>query len=178
MSAFPAPPGDGTGPLRHSERLTVPLWWWLVASFLVILLGAEFHVGLPLVVKAITYLVFGAVAVFLLLFVGAVQISVRGPMLVAGQARLPLEHAGEVRVLDSAAIRALMGPRADPAAWTVTRPWIRGGVAVVVTDPADDTPYWLLSSRRPADLAAAITAAMQSAPVPAPAPPRPPEAGA
>lgn len=161
----------------HSEQLRVPLWWWFVAAFLVILMGAEFHVGLPLVVKVITYTVFGGTAVFLLLFIGAVRVGVRDGSLIAGRASLPLTYAGEVRILDRPAMRALMGPQTDPAAWTVTRPWVPGGLAVVVTDPDDDTPYWLISSRRPAEFAAAIAAA-RAATVPPTREPAPPEQGA
>jgi Protein of unknown function (DUF3093) len=175
-------PGSGPAdaskltPVSYAERLIVPLWWWFVAAFLVTLLGAEFHVGLPLAVKVITYLVFGGTAAFLLLFAGAVQVAVRNGTLIAGRATLPLQYAGEIRILDRPAIRALMGPETDPAAWTVTRPWVKDGVAVVVEDPADDTPYWLISSRRPQELAAAIAAAR---PPPAPTGPSgtPPEPG-
>lgn len=157
----------------YSERLSVPLWWWLVALPLVGLLGAEFAVGLPLAAQVISYLVFAAAAGGLLLFVGAARVGVQHGVLRAGRATLPLAYAGEVRVLDRAALRALMGPQADPAAWMVTRPWVREGMAVVVNDPADDTPYWLLSSRRPAELVAAIDAAR-----PAVTPPPAPAAGA
>lgn len=153
----------GTTNASYQERLWVPLWWWPVGTGVVLLLGAEFHVGLPLWVKIVTYVVFGGVATFLLLFAGVVRIAVLDGALAAGRATLPLQYAGEVRVLDRATMRRLLGPEADPAAWMVTRPWVAGGVAVVVDDEADDTPYWLLSSRRPERLAAAISAARQAA---------------
>ncbi len=147
----------------YAERLLVPLWWWLVAAGLVALLGAEFHVGLPLLVKVVTYVVFGATAAFLLAFAGGVRVAVERGELVGGRARLPLQFAGDVVVVDRAAMRRLMGPGTDPAAYSVTRPWIPGGVRVSVTDPDDATPYWLLSSRHPRELAGAITAARQEA---------------
>ncbi len=171
MPSSAAPGGEASSPSSYTERLTVPLWWWPVAAFLVTLLGAEFHVGLPLAAKVATYLVFGGVAVFLLLFAGAVRVGVRDGALLAGRASLPVRHAGEVHLLDRAAIRRLMGPEADPAAWTVHRPWIREGLAVVVADPDDDTPYWLISTRRPTRLAAALAAAQSQVLPGAPAPP-------
>ncbi len=143
----------------YAERLRVPRWWWPVAAALVGLLGAEIHVGLPLAWKVGTYAVFGAGAAGLLLFAGAARVGVRNGQLVAGRARLPVEHTGELRVLDRAAMSAAMGPEADPAAYTLTRSWLPGAVRVEVTDPADDTPYWLVGSRHPDRLAAALEAA-------------------
>jgi hypothetical protein len=160
-----------------SERLGVPLWWWFVAAFLVLLLGAEFAVGLPMPAVVITYLVFTGAAASLLIFAGSVRVQVRPGTLTAGRATLPLEYAGEVRLLDRPALRALLGPQADPAAWTVTRPWVKEGVAVVVSDPADDTPYWLIGSRRPAELAAMIAAARTGSLPAAPASPASPATG-
>ena len=175
MPASPPPTGRGLAPAGYSERLTVPLWWWGVAALLVLLLGAEFNVRLSLPMKILTYLIFGGAAALLLVFAGAVRVGVADGTLLAGRARLPLQYAGEVRILDRAAMRALMGPQADPAAWTVHRPWVKEGLAVVVTDPDDDTPYWLISSRRPAALAAALNAARAETP---PMTHTPPETGA
>lgn len=157
MPASSSSPTEGRAAPAYDERLAVPLWWWLVAAFLVLLLGAEFAAGLPAVAVAISYAVFGGAAVFLLLFGGAVRVGVRDGNLLAGRATLPLAYVGEVRLLDRAGMRALLGPQTDPAAWTVTRPWVKEGLAVVVNDPADDTPYWLISTRHPADFATALT---------------------
>jgi hypothetical protein len=38
----------------------------------------------------------------------------------------------------------------------VLRPWVDGVVRVALTDPADPAPYWLVSTRRPEVLAAAL----------------------
>ena len=45
-----------------------------------------------------------------------------------------------------------------PYAFVVQRPWIPGAVQVHLDDPADPTPYWVVSSRRPDKLAAALLA--------------------
>lgn len=140
----------------YDERLLVPAWWWAVAAGVVGLLGAEFHVGLPLAWKVGTYAAFGALAAGLLAFAGAGRIGVRNGQLLAGRATLPLPYAGGVRVLDRAATKALMGPQADPAAYTFTRSWLAGSVRIEVLDPDDDTPYWLVGSRHPDRLAAAV----------------------
>jgi hypothetical protein len=49
-----------------------------------------------------------------------------------------------------------MGVRAQRDAWVRVKPWARTGVLLPVDDPDDDTPYWLIGTRRPADLAVAL----------------------
>lgn len=149
--------------MAHDERLWVPWWWWPSAAGVLTLLGAEIHVGYPLAVKVVTYVGLGAPTATLLLYVGAARVAVGGGELLAGRARLPLELAGSVDVVDAETVRRLLGAEADPASYRVTRPWIGGAVRIVVDDPADRTPYWLLSSRHPAALAAAITSGARAA---------------
>jgi hypothetical protein len=51
------------------------------------------------------------------------------------------------------------GPLAEPRAYVATKPWLSGSVRVQVEDPEDDTPYWLVGTRDPARLTAALQAA-------------------
>ncbi len=41
-------------------------------------------------------------------------------------------------------------------AFLMLRPYLSRAVRVAITDPADPAPYWLISTRRPDDLAAAL----------------------
>ena len=50
-----------------------------------------------------------------------------------------------------------VGPGADHRAFLFTRPFIRDVVKVTLDDPADPHPYWLVSTRDAAALAAALT---------------------
>ena len=43
----------------------------------------------------------------------------------------------------------LRGRGIDPRAYLCQRAWLPAGVKVQVVDPADPTPYWLISSRQP-----------------------------
>ncbi len=90
------------------------------------------------------------------LLASSAQIKVSHGELVAGRARIPVRFVGTVRELDRGAMSALRGPRADARAYLCQRGWISGGVAVEISDAQDPVPYWLLSSRRPAQLAQAI----------------------
>ncbi|WP_454083911.1 DUF3093 domain-containing protein [Georgenia sp. Marseille-Q6866] len=86
-----------------------------------------------------------------------------GPVLHAANARIGVVHLGETVVLDADAMVAAMGPQADARAFVCQRPWVRQGLRVEVVDPRDPTPYWLVASRRPAELAAALGRAGQAA---------------
>jgi hypothetical protein len=88
---------------------------------------------------------------------------VAGGELRAGKRRLPLAAAGAVAELDEAQSRALRGPRADPAAYLLMRPYLRRHVYVEVTGGATGSPYWVVASRHPAELAAAIERARPAA---------------
>ena len=86
-----------------------------------------------------------------------------GGSFTAGPARLPLRVVGDVEALDREQMRHARGRGLDARAYLCLRGWVATGVRVYLRDPADPAPYWLVSSRRPAALAAALSAAARSA---------------
>jgi hypothetical protein len=40
--------------------------------------------------------------------------------------------------------------------FVIQRPWVSQAVHVVIDDPADPTPYWVISTRRPEKLVRAL----------------------
>jgi len=74
----------------------------------------------------------------------------------AARAVLPLSWVTEVRALDARQAEAMRGPRADPAAHMLIRPFLKTAVYVAIRDPAGQVPYWLVGTRRPAELAGVI----------------------
>ena len=69
------------------------------------------------------------------------------------------------------------GVRLDARAYLLIRGWIPGLVRVELDDPDDPTPYWLVSTRHPVRLAAALSRGRVGAPPPSDtAPPTPDEA--
>ena len=145
----------------YRERLLVPVSYWLLAVPVVVTLGAEayfFVDGIipPLVIGAL----FAIVAAFLINWSSA-TIEVAGAALRAGRDTLALSDADEVVALDQKQTTALGGPRADPAALTLLRPYLKRAVYVSLADPAQGVPYWLVATRHPAELAAAIESARQ-----------------
>jgi hypothetical protein len=143
----------------YHERLTAPISWWITAMVTMFTFGSIVWFGFPLWVAPVTYLtLFGVTAGFLLNW-GRATIEVTGTELMADGASLPLAAAGEVRPLNESATRALRGPRADPRAHLVIRPYLRQAVFVEVAGEPDGAPYWLLATKHPAELAAAIRGA-------------------
>ena len=140
----------------YHERLRVPLPWWLLGLVVIVILGSELAAGFSWLAGAAVYAVLAAVWVALLLSWGRPRVEVAGGELTADGARLALAAAGEVATLDRAQTRAISGPRADPAAFSLIRPYLREAVYVEVTDPAAGPTYWVVGTRHPAALAAAI----------------------
>jgi hypothetical protein len=142
----------------YRERLRAPISWWITGLVTMFTFGSIVWFGFALWVAAVTYAVVFAVTAAFLLNWGRATIEVTGTELVAAGRRLPLAAVGEVRPLDEAQTRALRGPRADPRAYLLIRPYLRLAVYIEVTG-AGPVPYWLLATKRPAELAAAIEAA-------------------
>ena len=96
------------------------------------------------------------VAVIALLVAGAPVIDVRNGVLRAGRAHIDVGFLGESVIATGEQARHARGPGLDPRSWHVIRGGIDGVVVTVVTDPDDPTPSWVISSRTPDRLAAAI----------------------
>jgi hypothetical protein len=143
----------------YRERLHVPLAWWLLSVPTVLILGATLYAGLPepwpIVIMA------GLVAGFaaFLIAMSLATVEIRDGALRAGNAVLPLTAVSEVVSLDEKQTSRLRGPRADPAARLYSRPYLKESVylSVVPASPAGSAaPYWLIGTRHPAELAAAV----------------------
>lgn len=143
--------------MHYRERLwPSPLGWAGLLGFAVLCGVALWPVGVAVAVG-------GGLAVAVALLVGAAAssplVEVRPGELVAGRARIDLAWLGDEQVLDRTAVRAALGPGSDARAYVVLRAWLPGAVTARVLDPADPTPSWLVSSRAPERLVAAMRAA-------------------
>jgi hypothetical protein len=142
---------------RYHERLSVPWWWWLAAGLLAALLAAEVFLGAPGALTYLPYAVLMPAVLGGLWWLGRIRIEVTDEVFAVDDARLPLRYIAEVVELDPLAKSDLLGPAAEPYAFIIQRPWVPGAVRVVLADPADPTPYWLISTRDPAALRRALT---------------------
>lgn len=142
--------------MEYAERLTVPLRWWVQSTMLVASLWLAVVVAVPGAAAWLVTAVAMTVAAAALVSYGSAQITVVDGVLRAGPAHIALDHLGAATALDAEAMRRLAGVDADARAFLLLRPYLKRGVRVDVTDPADPAPYWLLSSRRPDELAAIL----------------------
>ena len=149
------------------ERLTAPLSWWLLGAGFVGTVVWIVWVVAPGLAAAVTGVVAAVAVTCLLLRLGSTIVAVEagpaGALLVAGRARLPVSAVTAVTPLDAAQRHRLAGVEADARAFLVLPPFVATAVRVELDDPADSTPYWLVATRHPHRLAAAIDAAIDTA---------------
>jgi len=74
-----------------------------------------------------------------------------------GTAYLEREFWGQAQAFRGLEARHERGPGAHGLAWLSLRPWIGPVVKIEVSDPEDPTPYWLISSKNPEALLAALS---------------------
>jgi hypothetical protein len=146
----------------YDERLTAPLTMWLFPAGSGISFGLVFY--LFGIVPGLFGLVAGAAAAAVLLSsYGSARIRVVQGLLVAGEARIPVEALGTAHPMDREEAFAWRTRKANARAFMLLRSYIPTALRVDVTDPQDPTPYLYLSTRAPEALAAALDSAKQEA---------------
>lgn len=138
----------------YSERLW-PTPWLYVACLLFLPAVTLMLTPLSLTLGIVSALVvYGAACWFL---IGtSPRITLDAERLTAGRASIERRHLGEAVALSGDELTLAIGPNLDARAHLLLRGWIKSGVLVRLTDPSDPTPYWLISSRNPEALAAAL----------------------
>ena len=140
--------------MSYAERLSPPP---LLLAVLAAVGGSFGLIFVPLSPAIAGLLAVGLAAlVIAVLFATAPSIVVSDGELRAGDARIPARFLGDVEHLDAARLRDAMRTDADVRAYVVHLPWAPGAVKVSLSDPRDPTPYWLITSRHPEELAAAV----------------------
>ena len=142
--------------VRYRERLWVPWWWWPLGLALAALIAKEVTMGVRTLPEWLPYAVLGAVAVGVLLWMSRTEVRVvtggengDDVELWAGQAHLPTSVVSRSAEIPPTAKSAALGRQLDPAAFVLHRGWVGPLVLVVLDDPDDPTPYWLVSARHP-----------------------------
>ena len=153
-----------TQTVRYRERLWVPWWWWLPGFGLAIIVAYEVNLGIRSLAIWVPYAVLLPVAAAVLVWFGRMEVRVVSTSgtegatteLWVGSAHLPVSVISRSAVVPRSAKSAALGRQLDPAAYVVHRAWVAAMVLVVLDDPEDPTPYWLVSCRKPDRVLAAL----------------------
>lgn len=144
----------------YRERLWASAWLYLAMALVIpasLLVFWPINVGAGVIVAIVLY--GGCVGT---LIASSPSIVVTDSQLIAGRARLPIGLVGTVETFREPEATLQRGQRLDARAWLLIRGWIGPVVKVEILDPADPTPYWLVSSRHPDALAGALASASGS----------------
>ena len=141
----------------YRERLWASVWVYLTTALVI---PASLLVFLPINFTA-------GVIVAIALYAGCVGVliatspvvEVSSEQLTAGRARLPIAFIGEVTGHSGEEATLQRGQKLDARAWLMIRGWVSPVVRIELTDAKDPTPYWLVSTRQPAAMVAAIAEA-------------------
>jgi hypothetical protein len=136
------------------ERLWPSPTGWIAVPALAAMLGIALWpvgTGAGIAAAAVGLVLAGVVAVR-----SATRVRVQDGELHAGSAHIPLTLLRTPQALDADATRHALGPGLDARAHLCLRGWVRTAVRVELDDPADPTPYWVVSTRRPTALVAAL----------------------
>jgi hypothetical protein len=144
----------------YEERLW-PAPWLFVATALVI--PASLLVFLPISALA-------GVVVAVVLYAGVVAtlvltspvLEVVDGRLRAGRASIDVDQLGEPEGFRGAEATAERGTRLHARAYLVIRGWVDPVVRIPLLDASDPAPYWLVSTRSPERLIAAIRGSRRS----------------
>jgi hypothetical protein len=155
----PQSPGRTIEAPAYTERLGLSWVAWLGALAVDLIVGFELLIGLPGVPAWVPLAVLIPLTAAVLLRAGRIRVTVTGAEFRVDDARLPVEVIADVVALDAAGKREALGVGAHPLAFVIQRPWLGPAVQVLLDDPADPTPFWLVSTRHPVELATALLAA-------------------
>jgi len=143
------------------ERLTVPAIWWVLASLfaLSVLLAVGAYLGPVWGVGTTVVTLLVAAAIFVS---AAIVIRVDPDQIRVGRASIEHAYIAGCRALDAEETRRRGGVDADARAHMVLRPYVKTAVEITLADPDDPVPYWLVSTRHPQRLEAAMQEAASS----------------
>lgn len=146
----------------YTENLTVPWWVWPVSLAAATGLAVEIGLGVPGLVTWLPCCILIPATVGVLVWLSRLRVTVRQDVWTVDDARLPLQYIASAEPLTGTALRDALSAQLHPLAFVVQRPWISGAVRVVLDDPGDPTPYWIVSTRHPHRLAELLTPATRT----------------
>ncbi|GAA5027144.1 DUF3093 domain-containing protein [Microbacterium fluvii] len=146
---------DGAGTaVRYRERLS-PSLWALVSAAMCAPMAALVFAPLDSVVALVVGVVVGVLVVLSLVMLSP-AVRVEDGMLIAGRSHIDAHELGAPVALSGEDARHARGAGLSATSWHLIRGGVDGIVTVPVDDPDDPVSVWVISSRTPDRLAAAI----------------------
>lgn len=147
--------------ILYRERQWVPWYWWFMAAFVVAISTATVSLNRGIMWVIIPAILLSAIAVWVLVTWSNTVVQVEQDAdgtrwLTVKGAQLPSDVVSRSTAVPATARRNALGPQLDPAAFLVTHGWVPEHVMLVLDDPEDPTPYWLIGSTNPEKLLAAF----------------------
>ena len=138
--------------MRFREVIRAPFWLLAFIYFLFMSLVVAVWAAVGNKPALITWVV-STILIVLIALKSTLVIEVDENDFRAGPAHIELKYLGQVTALDSKEMGRLRTRDADPASFLIFRFWRSTGVKVEINDPRDQTPYWLITSKRSKELA-------------------------
>ena len=140
----------------YRERLWPSFAVWFLAVFVLAMCDIAVWAGLGWPSGGAFTLLSGAGVLYWMISLSSI-IEVDADEIRAGRAHIALNLIADVEPLDATTTRAALGRDADGRTYLVTRAWVSTSVRFAITDDADPTPTWIVSTRHPENLTAALT---------------------
>ena len=141
--------------MRFREVIRAPFWLLAFIYFLFLSLVIAVWAAIGNQPALITWIVSTAL-IILIAIKSPLVIEVDAEQLRAGPAHIEVKYLGAATALDGKEMGRLRTRDADPASFLIFRFWRSTGVKVEINDPRDKTPYWLITCKRNAELAALL----------------------
>jgi hypothetical protein len=151
-------------PAVYVERLSIRARWWVIVLVIALFGSSELFAGFDGRVIAIVVAAVVVPTVVLLAFAGRTVLRVDADGIHVAGASMPFAEMDSVQALDRQETRLMLGPQADPAARLVVRGYIPASVIIRPLDTG--RPYWLVSTRHPQEVIAAVEQAARATPAP------------
>ena len=138
--------------MRFREVIRAPFWLLAFIYFLFFSLVVAVWAAIGNKPALITWVV-STILIVLIALKSTLVLEISETELRAGPAHIELKYLGLATALDSKEMGRLRTRDADPASFLIFRFWRSTGVKVEINDPRDQTPYWLITSKRNNELA-------------------------
>jgi len=145
-----------TEPILYQERVRPNVGTFVAVLTLlpaVTLVAEPFDYRVGVVIGSVLVL-----AIWAALFFLAPVIKVGKTTLTVGRASIPRSLLGRIDEIAKEQIFQERGPKLDPAAYKVFQGTVKTALKIAIMDANDPTPYWILSTRKPTQLATVLKA--------------------